>query len=128
MSVRNLMHNTCTIQRRSETRDSYNHPVFSWTDDGYETHCRFMARVSNLRGLGGLVGEGDQTGWREVVKRIAMIILPPGTVLSEHDRIVNIKSVDGTIIDEGPFGPLLVRPVNRLRGPSHVTAVVEKVI
>jgi hypothetical protein len=127
VSLAAMMHNTCTIERRSTDYDEYGHPHHEHVVSTEQVVCRWMEKLSNLRGLGGLIGEGDQTGWRELIKHVSLIVLPVGTSLSEHDRIVNIKDVNGNVIDEGPFGPLLVRTVYKRRAASHVSAVLEKV-
>lgn len=131
MSVVGLMRHTCTIQRRaSNPDDDYGYPSSEYADSETGVKCRFSPRISNLRGIGGLIGEGDQVGWRELIKNVALLLFPPGTVISEADRVTNVRDHLGNVIETGPLNPLIARATYGkpagVRG-HHVSVIVERI-
>ncbi len=126
MGLTGLMPHKCTIRRGPSDVDDYGHPIAgSKVDITVDVRCRFSNRLSNLRGMGGLIGEGDRINWRQQTKRVALLILPLNTDLLETDQVINIKDVNGVIISSGPWGPLLVRTTYGAVSAHHMSAVIE---
>ncbi len=130
MSLAALSNATCTIERikNLDVVDDYNTPV----DPVYETldievRCRFAPRLSNVRGLGGFVGERwNSSVSSEAVHEIALLVLPRGTDIDEHDRIIDIRNEAGVVIESGPLDILLVRRTYRGRSEHHVSTVAKR--
>jgi hypothetical protein len=126
-----MMRHTCTIQRRADApADDYGYPSSNYIDSKTGVKCRFSSRISNLRGIGGLIGEGDQVGWRELIKNVALILFPPGTVIDEGDRVTNVRDHLGNVVEAGPFNPLIARTAyGKQAGVTghHVSVIVERI-
>ncbi len=130
MSIAALSNSTCTIERIANPENISDYgspeaPVFEELDT--EVVCRYAPRLSNVRGIGGFVGErwaslaGD-----DIIHNIAVILLPPGTDFGERDRITNVRGQDGVLLDEGPLDPLLVRRTYRGRAEHHVSIIAKR--
>lgn len=130
MSLGTMMVHQCTIERNKQTiKSDYNvNDKPQWLADESPVKCRFMPQISNVRGMGGIVGEGSPIGARDFVKRVSQFLLPRSVTVSEADRITNVLNRQGDpIVDgKGPFNILLVRPVTGMAA-SHTRVIVEKV-
>ncbi len=129
MSFVGMLIHQCTIERRTNLGyDDYGAPLpnVNWADIS-TVKCRYSPKLSNIRGLGGIIGEGDRSSFRDVVKQISIILLPNNTSINEQDRIRNIKKADGTVIVEGPLNVILVREPVSGASAHHVAAIVQEV-
>ncbi len=130
MAFAGMLIHECTIERRTDgATDDYGQPFsnLDWNDLS-TPKCRYSPKVSNIRGLGGIIGEGNRVAFRDAVKQISIILFPNTTDIGEQDRIKNIKTRDGTVIVPGPLNVILVRTPVAGAMSHHVTAVVEEVV
>lgn len=126
MSYGAMLAHKCTIQRpdNQDATDGYNHPLqVGWNVINENIRCRYTPKLSNIRGLGGIVGEGDRVNFREHVKQISILLLPDGVDVTEQDRVIDIRSENDSVFAAGPFNIVFVRrPVSSSR--SHHTSVI----
>ncbi|KKN55913.1 hypothetical protein LCGC14_0577560 [marine sediment metagenome] len=128
MSINGMMIHTCTIERDAQTiRGSYNTNMkSSWQPHAEDVPCRLVPQVSNVRGMGGTVGEASNVGLKESVKRVVRVILPRGLDITEQDRIVDVKFTNGVVLEPGPINILLIRPAEK-RSSHHLNVIGERV-
>lgn len=129
MGVSSIMTQKCDIQRNAQTiKGDYNvdMPV-SWQPHLTDVPCRLIPQTSNVRGIGGIVGEESSIGLREPSKHVVRIIFPDGTDITEQDRVMNVRRRNGRVIEPGPIGVILLRPADRPVGPSHMNIIGERV-
>ncbi len=123
-----MMIHTCTVERDAQTiRGEYNTQMkSSWQIHAKDVPCRFIPQLSNVRGMGGTVGEASTVGLKESVKRVVRVILPKDLDITEEDRIVDVKFTNGVVLESGPINILLVRPADK-RSKHHLNVVGERV-
>ncbi len=128
MSITAMMVHRCTVERNAQTVTSgYNvKKASAWQVHIKDLKCRLIPQISNVRGMGGVVGEGSPISQREFVKRVHQFSLPKGTDITEQDRIVNVLDAGGKIINSGPFDILLVRPATGM-STSHIRLIAERI-
>ncbi len=131
MSIHSLMNGTCEILRLDPDIgvDEYNAPA----EQVYLPHlsvirCRFAPRLSNIRGLGGFVGENWRSqAFEDIIAQVALILLPAGTDVIELDRITDIRNNKGELLESGPMDLLLVRTTFTGRSRHHVSLVAKRI-
>ncbi len=127
MSFAGLLPHVCDVQRNvSAQADNYGHSIPDWQDQITNVKCRYMPRTSNLRGIGGLIGEGSSLQYRDLVKNVGLILVPPDVLLTEADRIANIRDLGGIVIEAGPLNIILQREAHNGVTRHHRTLVTEK--
>lgn len=121
-----MMLHRCTIERDKQTiKSDYNvNNKPQWVTDETSIKCRLIPQVSNVRGMGGIVGEGSPINLRDFVKRVQQFLLPKGTDITEADRIVNVVDRAGRMVNAGPFNILLVRSATS-SAAHHVRVIAE---
>ncbi len=129
MAVGQIMTQVCDIQRNAQTvKSSYNVKMsVAWQPHLTNVPCRLIPQTSNVRGIGGIVGEESNIGMREPTKHVVRIIFPNGTDITEQDRVMNVRRRGGQVIEPGPIGVILLRPADRPAGPSHMNIIGERV-
>ncbi len=130
MSLASLSNSTCTIQRNVDAAvvGDYNTPVpANYQDKDVEIRCRYAPKLSNVRGLGGFVGERWASNTGDIIHDVVLVLLPPGTDINEDDRITNIRDEQGSLIEDGPLDLLLVRKTFRGRSEHHTSVVAKKI-
>ncbi len=128
MSVMSMMHHICTIQENAqEAKGDYNVPQSPAWKTKYTTPCRLVPQVSNVRGMGGLVGEGSAPTRRDTVKHVARFLFPDTIEIDETDRIINVETAEGEKVDSGPFNIIMIRPVEK-RSMHHIGVIAERII
>ena len=127
MSLSGLLVHTCTIERDAQTiKGKYNTQMApSFQPLAENIPCRLIPQVSNVRGMGGAVGEASNVGLKESVKRVVRVILPADTEITEADRIVDIRTGAGKILESGPINILLVRPAEK-QTQHHINIIGER--
>ena len=129
MGVASIMTQKCDIERNAQTiKGDYNtnKPV-AWQPHITDVACRLIPQTSNVRGIGGIVGEESSIGLREPNKHVVRIILPAGTDITEQDRVMNVRRRNGKVIEAGPIGIILLRPADRPTGDSHMNVIGERI-
>jgi len=127
VSYANGLIHVCTIQRNTQAAlDEYNKPEEPVWGDLTTLPCRLIPMISNVRGMGGLVGKGGSIGVVDTVKRVYLLLLPRETDVTEYDRVVNVKNRRGGTVETGPLSPLLVRTVSGWT-EHHRSVILEKV-
>ncbi len=129
MAVGQIMTQMCDIQRNAQTiKGDYNvdMPV-AWQPHLTDVPCRLIPQTSNVRGIGGIVGEESSTSHREPTKHVVRIIFPYGTDITEQDRVMNVRRRGGQVVERGPIGVILLRPADRPTGPSHMNIIGERI-
>lgn len=131
MSIHALMNATCEILRLDPDVgvDEYNVAATqSYLPHLSVVRCRFAPRLSNIRGLGGFVGENWRSqGFEDIIVQVALILLPAGTDVNEHDRITDIRNSKGVMLETGPMDLLLVRTTFTGRSRHHVSLVAKRI-
>ncbi len=130
MGVVSVMTQKCDIERNAQTvKSGYNTPMSgAWQPHLTDVPCRLIPQTSNVRGIGGIVGEESDISQREASKNVVRLIFPFDTDITEQDRIVNVRRRNGRVVMEGPINVLLLRPADRPTGPSHQNIIGEKII
>ncbi len=129
MGVAQIMTQKCDIERNAQTiKGDYNvdKPV-AWQPHMTDVPCRLIPQTSNVRGIGGIVGEESSTALREPTKHVVRIILPAGTDITEQDRVMNVRRRNGSVINPGPIGVILLRPADSPMANSHMNIIGERV-
>lgn len=123
-----MMIHTCTVERDAQTiKGEYNTQMKpAWQSLAKDVPCRLIPQVSNVRGMGGSVGEASDVGLKESVKRVVRVILPKDTDVTEEDRIVDVRLRNGDLLESGPINILIVRPADK-RVKHHVNIIGERV-
>lgn len=125
-----MMTQKCDIQRNAQTvKGDYNVLMpNAWQPHLTDVPCRLIPQTSNVRGIGGIVGEESDISQREASKNVVRLIFPADTDITEQDRIVNVRRRNGKVVMKGPINVLLLRPADRPTGPSHQNVIAEKII
>ncbi|KKN48915.1 hypothetical protein LCGC14_0648130 [marine sediment metagenome] len=128
MSIQNLMTHFCDIERDAQTiRGDYNvSKPASWQSHKKDVPCRLIPQVSNVRGIGGAVGEESSISLRDAVKRVVRLIFPRNTDITEADRIVNVRFRNGATLEPGPINVVLIRPADT-RSRHHMNVIAERI-
>lgn len=129
MGVTAIMSQKCDIERSAQTvKGDYNTlKSEAWQPHLSDVPCRLIPQTSNVRGIGGIVGEESNIALREPTKRVVRIILPAKTDITERDRVMNVRRRNGSVIMAGPINVLLLRPADRPTGVSHQNIIGEKI-
>lgn len=124
-----LIH-TCTVERDAQTvKGAYNvKKAPSWQVHADTVSCRFTPQISNVRGMGGVVGEGSPFNLRDFVKRVVTFMFPATLSITEQDRIIDVKDRTGAVVDPGPFNVILSKPSFRNSRPHHTSVIAERTI
>lgn len=105
----------CDIKRRhvSEDERSRQQNIVVWEDFSKDTKCLFIETS----------GSRDASAPMDRYSGVLGFYVEPATDVHEGDRIVDIRTKDGTVIEPGPFLVLSVKKVvNHLSGQHHHTS------
>ncbi len=129
MGVASVMTQKCDIERSAQTfKGDYNVEMPpAWQPHLTDVPCRLIPQTSNVRGIGGIVGEESDISQREASKNVIRVMFPNSTDIKERDRILNVRRRDGQIVMAGPINVLLLRPADRPTGPSHQNIIGERI-
>lgn len=103
----------CTIQRTTPS------PADDWGQPG---EAPWVVRADNVPCWHWTDAAREVLGTVSAVVSDMRLILPKGTVITELDRVVNIRDRQGVIIEAGPFQ---VRPV--VDRHTHLEIALERV-
>ena len=128
MSIASTMIHLCDIQRNAQTiKGDYNiDKPSSWQIYKKDVPCRYIPQVSNVRGIGGIVGEESNIALRDMVKNVMRFILPKDVDITAADRIVNVRYRNGNTIEAGPINVILVRHADK-RVRHHINIIAERI-
>lgn len=98
-----------TIQRKTSVFDRSGQEVVEWKDFETNKKCLFLATSGN-----------KNTVAKEQFGAVVAFYMEPNSGIEEGDRVINIRTVTGAVVEPGPFEVISVKRVpNHLSGHLH---------
>lgn len=123
MTYNNMLIHRCTVLRRIySSKDTHGHPVEEWVEVYTNQPCRFTQQIG-WTGVNGM----EYLVHKRLATHQDQIFFPPDVSLRADYRITNIRSVDGELVDNGPFNITEVRRHFNSKGKHHIECILQRV-